>query len=140
MTAVHADSYTCVPLHTHNGEGLNGKYGIPGLAHEFVAVSTDDFNHNCRGVLYVEKLYDGFPMNLQSRAWLTYQMSRRFGTRANVVGRLRHSSVRDLIGMLRDLESERPCLEVNTWEPEDMPTQAPEGRLDDTSLTMGMNY
>lgn len=130
ITAVYADSYTCIPMYTCNGEGLAKKMGIPGLVEEFVRVkehtpdvmslASDDPSSQMD--LYVDTLYEDFELHAESAAWLTYTMSRRFAGRANVVGKLRHSSVQVLMRHLRHYAPHRqPFVEI-TWRPTDRPS------------------
>ena len=129
IEAVYADSYTCIPLHTHNGEGLAKKLGIPGLVPEFVRVKehTSDVmslasdNPSNQTALYVNTLYEDFELHTESTPWLTYTMSRKFAGGAYVVGKLRHSTVQVLMQRLRDYVPHRQPLVENTWRPTDRP-------------------
>ena len=148
VTAVNADSYTVIPLHTHNGDGLEGKDNIPGLTDEYVGVQFRDqdamsivqSHSSMQRVLEIEKLYGSFVLHSESAAWLTYTVSRRYEGRANVIGRLRHSSVLDLMRMLDDFAPKRQRLTENRWEPTDVPSEPPQGNECQISATMGMNY
>ena len=148
LTAVYADSYTCIPMHTHNGEGLAKKLGIPGLVQEFVRVKehTPDVmslasdNPSSQMDLYVDTLYGDFQLHPESSAWLTYTMSRRFAGRANVVGKLRHSSVQVLMQHLRRYAPHRQPLPVNTWRPTDRPSNPEVHGHDRLSETVGNAY
>ena len=148
ITAVYADSYTCIPLHTHNGDGLARKLNIPGLVGEFVRVkehtpdvmSVASDNPGSQTDLYVDVLYGDFKLHAESVAWLTYTMSRRFAGRANVVGRLRHSSVEVLMEHLRHFAPHRQPLARNTWRPTDRPSNPEVHGHDRLSETVGDAY
>ncbi len=148
ITAVYANSYTCVPLHTHNGHGLEGKHDVPGLVREFASIKEYDQdvmslasnNLSSQSDLYVDTLYPGFRLEAGSTVWLTYKMSRRFEGKANVVGKLCHSSVRVLMHHLQNFAPHRQPIVENTWSPTDRPSNPEVYGHDRLSESVGWLY
>ncbi len=101
VIALHEKEYTCIPLYSHNREGLRGKEHY---RNEFVSVRdgrlTSGFTALSDHEPLVTELATGPILDPDSTAWLTHPVSRNYDLNLSVCGRLRQESLDRLVGFL----------------------------------------
>ncbi|KAL6714569.1 hypothetical protein ACLMJK_007994 [Lecanora helva] len=97
IVALHEKEYTCIPLYSHNQEGLRGKEHYQ---HEFVSVQdgriTGDFKRQSNHKPLLTEMTTGSILDPASVAWLTHPISRKYDLNLSVCGRLKQESLNRL--------------------------------------------
>ena len=97
IVALHETEYTCIPLYSHNQEGLRGKQHY---RNEFVSVRDGRVTGNFKAQSDLQPLVTdgrGPFINEMSTAWLTHPVSRSYDLNLTVCGSLKKESLYHLL-------------------------------------------
>lgn len=111
VVAVYSSSYICIPLLTHNGDGLSKKSDLG----EYVSIRdhrlcADNYiaqsPHEPLVTAFMESTY---PLHERTTAWLTYPVSRMYSLPVVIEGRLAPDSTKQLLQLFN---GSAPSVEV----------------------------
>ncbi len=98
VVALHEKEYTCIPLYSHNHEGLRGKEHY---RHEFVSIRDGrlqgKFQAQSDYPPLVTEAGTGPVISADSCAWLTHPVSRGYNLNLKICGRLKQNSLDHLM-------------------------------------------
>ena len=102
VIALHETEYTCIPLYSHNGEGLRGKERY---RNEFISVRDErriasDFRAHSDHEPLVCKILKDRVLDADTTAWLTHPVARSYDLNLSVCGQLDEASLKRLVELM----------------------------------------
>ena len=103
VVGLHETEYTCIPLYSHNQEGLRGKEHYQ---REFISVRDGRipgrFKPQSDYIPLIAEMSTGPILDPTSVAWLTHPVSRKYDLNLSVCGRLKQESLDRLAQHIKD--------------------------------------